>query len=60
MLVLLKRLIPILGNSYKIPLQTALILPFTLQNADRLERHFCYAGLLASRQPGSFWEFVVV
>jgi signal transduction histidine kinase len=30
-LVLLKRLIPILGNSCKIPLQTALILPFTLQ-----------------------------
>jgi len=29
--VLLKRLIPILGNSCKIPLQTALILPFTLQ-----------------------------
>jgi signal transduction histidine kinase len=30
-LVLLKRFIPIFRNSYKIPLQTALILPFTLQ-----------------------------
>jgi len=30
-LVLLKRLIPIARNSYKIPLQTALILPLTLQ-----------------------------